>query len=189
MLGTILSVVGGINTAFDLYKNVNTLVKGDGTARVLDELGRLRQDVVKLNDHIFYAPGVRGLTDTAAATHLMSDPRTARELLDPVQRAVGGDIVASGLIGTPHKMEQALISNPWAVLTDIRPEHLATQPSNPDMVPVMFAHGGVRYIGWQMRGTLPILFNCELRDLPGLEVTGVSEGSVFSADLDRILNS
>jgi len=53
-------------------------------------------------------------------------------------------------------------------LEDIRPQHLAVRHANPDKAPVLFVHQGVRYIGWQMRGALPVLFNCELRDLPGL---------------------
>lgn len=61
-----------------------------------------------------------------------------------------------------------MLENPWAVLEDIRPQHLTVRHPNPDKVPVLFAHSGVRYIGWQMRGALPVLFNCELRDLPGL---------------------
>ncbi|MGA9764183.1 MAG: hypothetical protein WCD20_08495 [Rhodomicrobium sp.] len=46
--------------------------------------------------------------------------------------------------------------------------HLPVRQANPDKVPVLFVYQGVRYIGWQMRGALPVLFNCELRDLPGL---------------------
>ncbi len=52
MIGTILSVVGGVNAAFDLYRNVNTLVKGDGAARVLAALDATNKRIEKLSDSI-----------------------------------------------------------------------------------------------------------------------------------------
>jgi hypothetical protein len=183
MFGTILSVVGGINTAFDLYKNVNTLVKGDDIVPVLNALDQMNVRIETLSDRIFYAPGLRGLADTRPP--LITDARVAYELLEPVQRAVGENIVASGLISTPSKLELALNTNPWEVLLDIRPQRYAARPPNADLVPVMFVHNAERYIGWQMRGTLPMLFNCEMYDLPGLQrglVTGASKIVVSPID-------
>jgi hypothetical protein len=170
LLGTILSVVGGINSAFDLYRNASTLIKGDSTERVLDALHGINASVERLSNHIVYTDFV-GLRDTTQQSQgAVSDLREVRELLEPVQRTLGGDIVSSALLGTPGRMRDTLQANPWAVLHNITPHHLAARPHDPNMVPVMFEHGGVRYIGWQMRGSLPMLFNCELHDLPGLDV-------------------
>ena len=175
MIGTILSLVGGISNAIDIYKFGGTLAKGDDTERVLGALDRIHAQVERLNDNILYAPGIAGLSDTTGAAHRLDNLRDVRELLEPVQAALGGEIVSSGLIATPAQMERAMLANPWAVLEDIRPQHLAARPANPDKVPVLFEHNGVRFIGWQMRGALPMLFNCELRDLPGLGTSLVPE--------------
>jgi hypothetical protein len=168
MLGTILSIVGGVSEAINIYKFGSTLAKGDDAERVLGALDRIHATVERLTDNILYAPGIEGLSPTAGTAHPLNGLREARALLEPVQAALGGEIVSSGLIETPDKMERAMIENPWAVLEDIRPQHLAVRQANPDKVPVLFVHQGVRYIGWQMRGALPVLFNCELADLPGL---------------------
>jgi WD40 repeat protein len=175
MLGTILSIVGGISGAINIYKFGSTLAKGDDTELVLGALDRIHAQVERLNDNILYAPGIEGLSPMAGTAHRLNDLREARALLEPLQAALGGEIVSSGLIETPHKMERAMIENPWAVLEDVRPQHLAVRQANPDKVPVLFLHQGVRYIGWQMRGAMPVLFNCELRDLPGLGASLIPE--------------
>ena len=167
-IGTILSIAGGVSQAVNIYKFVSTLAKGSDAERVLGALDRIHAQVERLNDNILYAPGIEGLSPLGGTAHRINGLREARAILEPVQVALGGEIVSSGLIETPDKMERAIIENPWAVLEDIRPQHLAVRHANPDKTPVLFMHQGVRYIGWQMRGALPLLFNCELRDLPGL---------------------
>ncbi len=167
-IGTILSIVGGISETINIYKFGSTLAKGSDAERVLGALDRIHATVERLSDNILYAPGIEGLSLAAGTAHRLGGLREARALLEPVQVALGGEIVSSGLVETPHKMERAMLENPWAMLEDIRPQHLAVRQANPDKVPVLFVHQGVRYIGWQMRGALPVLFNCELRDLPGL---------------------
>ncbi len=168
MLGTILSIAGIVSDAFSAYKFGSTLVKGDETKPVLGALERIDAHLERLSDNILYAPDIKGLRDTSGAARLPIDLRDVRASLEPVQAALGEEIVSSELISTPNKMQHAMTANPWAVLEDIRPQHFAVRPSNPDKVPVLFEHNGVRYIGWQMRGALPQLFNCELHDLPGL---------------------
>jgi hypothetical protein len=168
MLGTILSIAGIVTDAFSAYKFGSTLVKGDETKPVLGALERIDARLERLNDNILYAPGIEGLRDTTGSPKRTIDLRDVRASLEPVQAALGEEIVSSELISTPDKMQHAMTANPWAVLEDIRPQHFAVRPSNPDKVPVLFEHNGVRYIGWQMRGALPQLFNCELQDLPGL---------------------
>jgi parallel beta-helix repeat protein len=63
------------------------------------------------------------------------------------------------------KMQNALAKSPWEVLLDIRPVSLAAKSDNPDMVPILFSHNGVYYIGWQMRGTLVPAFDCQYDEL------------------------
>jgi hypothetical protein len=167
-LGTIISVMGGVKTAVDTYRCVSTLVHGVGTDRVVTELRELRKDLVKLNDDIHWARDWRSLTDTERATQHLSDARMAAELLDPVQRALKGPVVSSGIIEAPLKLQAVLAKNPKGVLDDITRFEWVEGHPNPDKVPVMFMFEGTRYVGWQKRDVLPFLLNCELHDLPGL---------------------
>jgi hypothetical protein len=167
-LGTIISVMGGIKSAADTYRSVSALVYGVGTDRVVAELRGLRKDLVKLNDDIHWARDWRSLTDTERASQHLSDARAAAELLDPVQRALKGPVVSSGIIEAPLKLQEVLARNPKGVLDDITRFEWVEGHANPDKVPVMFLFEGVRYVGWQKRDVLPFLLNCELHDLPGL---------------------
>ena len=71
--------------------------------------------------------------------------------------------MSSDVILTPEKMRQAMKSNPWEVLLDIRPVSHAMNQTNQDMVPIHFEENGIQYIGWQLRGAIPMLFDCEYR--------------------------
>ncbi len=91
--------------------------------------------------------------------------------MEPIQQALGDEIFSLSMILTPDKMQNIFAKNPWEILIDIRHVNLVTPPNNPDLVPIIFHHSGVQYIGWQMRKTLPILFDCQLdepRFLPTL---------------------
>jgi hypothetical protein len=167
-LGTIISVMGGVKTAADTYRSVSTLVHGLAADRVVAELRGLRTDLVKLNDNVHWARDWRGLTDTERATQLLSDAQTAAGLLYPVQRALNGPVVSSGIIEAPQRLQAVLAKNPKGVLDDITRFEWVEGHHNPDKVPVMFLFEGVRYVGWQKRDVLPFLLNCELHDLPGL---------------------
>jgi hypothetical protein len=168
MLGTIISVMGGVKAAADTYRSVSMVVHGTGMDRVADELRGLRKDLVKLNENTHWARDWRTLTDTGRATQTMSDPAVAAALLDPVQRALGGPVLSSGIIEAPLKLQAVLAKNPKGVLDDITRFEWVEGHRNPDKVPVMFMFEGVRYVGWQKRDVMPFLLDCEMHDLPGL---------------------
>jgi hypothetical protein len=60
-------------------------------------------------------------------------------------------------------MQDAFGKNPWEFLDTIRPVQHAGPHPNPDMVPILFEEENKYYIGWQMSGTLPILFGCDFK--------------------------
>lgn len=102
---------------------------------------------------------------TQSRQRTIDNLRDVRASLEPVQKAVGEEILSSAMIETPDKMQNALAKSPWEVLLDIRPASLAAKSDNPDRVPILFSHNGVYYIGWQMRGTLVPAFDCQYDEL------------------------
>jgi len=158
-LGTIIALTG---LAKDVYDTISGIRKVDHTPQVVKQLEALNTKFEKLGDHILYALSIQPVRDTSKnKQHIVTDLREVRQYLEPVQQAVGGDILSSAMILTPELMQQLIRKNPWQVLIDIRPVNLTTPHSNPDMVPILFDHEGMPYIGWQLRGTLPLLFNCQ----------------------------
>ncbi|MGE3702644.1 MAG: FHA domain-containing protein [Hyphomicrobiaceae bacterium] len=182
MLGTILSVISGINTVIDAYKNVGVLVNGDGTDRILDAIRETRQELVQLRENIYFAPQWRAVSDTEHPSRALGNLRSVCQVLEPVQQAIGGKIVSSRVITTPDKMEKVLRANPWDVLQVIRPYEFAAQHPDPAMVPIMFVHDGGRYVGWQMRGVLPVMFDCEWHDV---DVNNIRGAQVRAGDALR----
>jgi len=82
--------------------------------------------------------------------------REVRECLEPVQLALGGEILSLAMILTPDNMQNAMAKNPWEMLTDIHPINLAASPYHVEKVPVLFSYNGMQYLGWQWRDSLPI---------------------------------
>ncbi len=129
-------------------------------------LQRIEAKIERLNDKILYAQNLESVKDiTQTRQRKIDDLRNIREFLEPVQKAIGQEILSSAMILTPEKMRKALIKNPWEVLVDIQPVNLAVKPNNPHMVLVLFRYNDMEFLGWQMRGSLPMLFNCEYEEL------------------------
>lgn len=164
MIDLFLSLAGGINTMVDFCKNVSAVRSGgDKTTHCLE---RLTCSVERLSEHILYAQDLYLVKDTTQTQqHYIDNRREVRESLEPVQRAFRTDILSSAMIWTPEKMRKAMQANPWQVLVDVRPLAYVTVHSNPDMVPILFEQEGIRYVGWQTRGVLPMIFDCEYDQL------------------------
>ena len=92
--------------------SLSTLARGSDAERVLGALDRIHAQVERLNDNILYVPDIEGLSPTGGTARRLHGLREARALLEPVQVALGGDTVSSGLIETPDKMERAMLENP-----------------------------------------------------------------------------
>jgi len=171
MWETAISLLGDINTVSSFYQNVCGIFKKDKNSqhfdRVVEHLGGIRAQVERLSDTILYAPSLQAVQDMGKTRQQqIGNLRDVREQLEPVQRAIGTEILSSAVILTPERMQQALINDPWEVLCDIRPVNLfKADKLPPEGVPVLFEHQNTRYLGWQLRGTLPILFNCRYDEL------------------------
>jgi len=168
----ILSLMGSYNTAHNFCQNVSGLLRGkkEDSLQYLEKMNRnlegIHNKFEQLSDHIIYAKSLSAVEDvTRTRQQKVEDLREARQYLEPVQQALGQDIVSSAIMVTPEKMQQVLQKNPWDVLMEIRPASFASRPNHPDLVPILFIYNNVQYIGWQKRGMLPVMFDCELNEL------------------------
>ena len=164
------SISSSVNSVVDLYKNVSGIFKGDQKIQYLDKmtshLGGIETQLERLSEKILVAPNMEVVKNvTQTRQQKIADLTEVKTCLEPIQEAIGEEILSSAMILTPEKMQNALAKNPWEVLIDVRPVNLITPPNNPDLVPVVFHHNGMQFIGWQMRGTLPILFDCQFDQL------------------------
>ena len=83
----------------DAYDFVGDIRRGDPNKEVVAELKQLNQKVEKLSDHIWYAPGLQLVHDTSInRQHVLTDLREVRQSLEPVQRVMNDDILASAMI-------------------------------------------------------------------------------------------
>ena len=166
MLGSIVSLVG---IGVQIYDFVSNIRRGDTAEKAVNQLeelnrhlGRISNSIEKLDDHIYYAPQAELVCDMSRDTQLVQrDLREVRQMLEPKQRILGGDILSSAMIPSPKKLRTAMQVNPWKILIDTCPIGLAEPNPDPDMIPVAFEYDSVEYVGWQMKGTLPILFGMD----------------------------
>ncbi|MCK5718838.1 MAG: formylglycine-generating enzyme family protein, partial [Thiomargarita sp.] len=176
MLDALLSLgaaSSGVNSVFEMCKNVSGVFKGNQKDLYLNYLDsfdksfkKISQNIERVSDKILIAPNLEIVQDVnKTRQQKIEDLKEARESLEPIQRALDTEILSSAMILTPEKMQAALAKNPWLVLLDVRPISRVTSPNNPDLVPVVFHDNGMQYVGWQMRGTLPILFDCKFDEL------------------------
>ncbi|MDM8562312.1 formylglycine-generating enzyme family protein [Candidatus Marithioploca araucensis] len=164
MLETFLSISGGFNTLHETYQRISGIFKADKNQQYLE---RIASGIERLSETILYAPSQENVIDVNQShQRKINSLKEVKESLEPVQRAVGGEILSSAMIWTPEKMQNVMREKgPWEVLADIRPLALSKAPNNPDMIPILFEHQGLQYIGWQMRGVLPIMFDCQYDEL------------------------
>jgi formylglycine-generating enzyme required for sulfatase activity len=165
MIETFISVLGAANTIHDSYNKITGIFRSKDNSHI-EYLDRIATGIERLSDNILYAPNMETVQDiTQSRQRQISNLREVKQSLEPVQKAVGSEILSSAIILTPDKMQLAMQKSPWEVLMDIRPVNLSNPPNNPDMIPIVFLHDGTQYVGWQMRGTLPMLFDCEYHEL------------------------
>lgn len=92
----------------------------------------------------------------------VTSARQIRQSLSGIQLLTASSIVATRLVQPPVFLSEALVENPWRVLTDTRPAEFAEQHPDPKFVPLLFEHKGVPYVGWQTSGVLESAFGCKI---------------------------
>jgi formylglycine-generating enzyme required for sulfatase activity len=185
MIETFISLLGTANTIHDSYNKISGIFRSKDNSHI-EYLDRIATSIERLSDNILYAPNMETVRDiTQNSQRKINNFREVKDSLEPVQRAVGSEILSSAIILTPDKMELAMQKSPWEVLMDIRPVNLSNPPNNPDMIPIVFEHDGTQYVGWQMRGTLPMLFDCTYDELLVPEIQVEKKKGLFERIFKR----
>ena len=102
MLGNLISIMEGLNTAHDFYKRVSGLIKGDKnkTTQYLEQmnnnLGGIKLQFERLADNILYTPTLQSVQDvTQSRQRTIDNLRHVRASLEPVQKAAGEEILST----------------------------------------------------------------------------------------------
>ena len=170
MIETAITIARAVKAGVDIYGTVSAILRGKQSNYYLEkisgDLGNIRIEFERISNHITMATNLDAVRDiTQNRQRRVESLRDIREILEPVQRAIGDDILSSAMIWTPEKMKKAMGKNPWEVLLFIQPVALAKPPNDPNLMPIIFEHSGIQYIGWQAKGTFPMLFDCQYEEL------------------------
>ena len=155
---TILGATSGLATMHAWFTGFKI---GDQVQQTLNEQEIIRSEIQRLSDHILYVPSIQQVHSLNETSQKLSELRSLREILEPMQNSLKEDILSTAVLTTPSKLKEAFQRDPWEVLIEIRPAARTRIPSNPDLVPILFTDAGYAYIGWQTKGTLPLLFGCD----------------------------
>ena len=167
IISSVTSVISLANAGLGLYRSISGICRSDKSQdRILDELKQIRIQFERLNDHIIYTPSLKAVIDLSQPSQRqVVDLREVKAYLEPVQQAIGQDIISSCMIPTPERLVRELQKNPYDVLDNIRPVHYAQSSSDPSLVPVLFQEGRTVYVGWIKRGLIPMVMGCEYNEL------------------------
>lgn len=163
ILETCLTVLKIAETTTRLYDWFTGVSSGDTMNAKIKALSNNQANIIRLSDRLLYAPDFQQAINTEHFGRL-SKPKEVHDLLNPISSAIDEDILASAVISTPEKLKKAFQKDPWELLLDIRPVSRTKKPANPDLVPISFLDGHTQYIGWQTKGALPILLNCDFKE-------------------------
>lgn len=163
IIDTLISIVGlG-------YNYVTGIRQSKTTDKFYREFERLNSQFEKLSDDILYLVKEPAVKDTTTSEQKkINDLKTVKDILDPLPRLTGNKILSTAMLTTPEKMRQVFGKGPWQLLDSVRPCNEATPHPNKDMIPILFCYQNRYYIGWQMKGILPLLFDCEYNPESGL---------------------
>ncbi len=144
------------------FRMVSGILSGIHAHRVLAETKRQTDAIIRLKESIYYAEHAEVVRDMARRKQqVVTDAGHACGLLEPVQASLGDTVLSSAIIQSPGKMIAAMKTDPWRVLDEVRPLGELESHRNPNMVPILFRDGTQVLVGWQMRGMLEQLFDCE----------------------------
>jgi formylglycine-generating enzyme required for sulfatase activity len=159
-----------LKTGYDTYKIIGALRRGGSkeelaiqalSAELEQRFGKLDGRIEQLSEHIHAVPGLLAVQDAKnSSQQTVQDLRDMREYLDPVQRALGGELLSSALIETPQRLVDAMRKDPQSFLINVRTLAEATRPEERDLTPLLFEDAGQRYVGWQKRGFLSECYDC-----------------------------
>jgi hypothetical protein len=162
IIETVLSVLTVVEKGQKVYDWFSGASFGNSARQRMNSVQH-SNSIIKLSDRVFVSP------DIVQAINLdgqrkMNELREMREILDPMAACLDSEIYSTQIGATPLKLKDAFAKDPWAVLMNVRPADRARPSPDTDHVPILFSDDGRPYIGWQMRGALPILFGCEFED-------------------------
>ena len=152
-----VSVGEKVVRAYNWFTGVSS---GDQMTQSIQTVERARSKIIRLSDNVLYAPDLQQAISHDGTTRFQ-DQKRVHDMVHPLAEALDTQVLSSAIVSTPDLLQKAFGKNPWEVLIDIRPAGRTTPPNNPDLVPISFFDGNIQYIGWQTRGALPSLFNCE----------------------------
>lgn len=158
-LESVLAVVSGASGVAGLHGWVTGLATGARLEELAKAIERTQQQLTRLSDKILFAPSVEEVRSVRGASQ-RPDAATVSKILEHVQGHLDRRVLATAVISSPPKLRHAFQANPWSALLEVRPLARAVGQSNPDLVPVLFWDANAPFVGWQMRGVLPVLFDC-----------------------------
>ena len=160
ILETILSIFSVAEKGAKLYDWFSGTGIGNTAKENLELASKRKENIIKLSDRVFVAPNFTEAINLSGSS-VMTDMRDMRSILDPLANSLNSEIFSSQVGSTPLKLRQAFAADPWAVLMNIKPADRVRTVSDADQIPVLFMDDGRPYVGWQMRGALPMLFDCD----------------------------
>jgi len=164
------SIISLFSSTADLVSSGHNLISGiqqsRNERRLIETLEQNSATFERLSDQIIYAPELSNSGGQGPTT--VEDLREVRQQLEPLAELTNGHLLSGGILRAPRRTSEAFTKDSWAILTNVRPYNLSVAPNDPDMIPISFQHKDERFIGWQKRDVIPLLFDWEVDQKSGI---------------------
>jgi hypothetical protein len=159
----LITLLNGINQGLDAYNGISSIFHGKS---IFPYMERITTSIEKISNNLYYAPSIESIKDiNKKEQDYIKNIKIAQDKLMPVQKSLSEPILATGILSTPMKLKSKLLKNPEDVLDSIKPLREWTPHLNKNMIPIMFSVDNMYYIGWQLKGAIPLLFDCEIENI------------------------
>ena len=158
MLESILTILTIAEKGTKLYDWFTGASIGANADRLLEQR-RGSGSILKISDRIFVDESVKQVSSNKSI--LLSDQKMIKLMVEPISDEINGTVFTSQIDSTPIRLRLAFEKDPWSVLDDVRPLKRIIHEPRPGWVPIQFIDEGQPYVGWQKKGMLPQMFDCD----------------------------
>ena len=114
---------------------------------VLARLEHLDRTVTSISDDLFLAKPGLVVSEYVAKGHILTDIEEIKRSISRLNET-GIDSFLTGQRALPTSTEQAMRSDPWRFLREVRPLQGA-RLENKDGLPIVFEFEGIKFVGWK----------------------------------------
>lgn len=158
----ILEALSILGSGASLFGLTSAIKSGKQINSILSNINEMNGKIEQLSNNIYLLDSLV-VNDRNYLSHNQNTIHNYNNLLgdyESIASSLNSRILTSTIIQSPQKLIIGMQNNPRDLLFDIKPLGEISKYENENMFPIIFTKNNISYIGWQKKGMLSILFDC-----------------------------